>query len=216
MKIFLDTANIDQIKKFNELGIVDGVTTNPSLISKEEKDFYSIIQEICNLIDGPISVEVISTEPNKMIEEAKKLSKINKNIVIKVPIIESGLKVIKKLTDDNIKVNATLCFSVGQALLAMKAGATYVSPFIGRLDDIGHSSMSLVKDILEVITKYNFATQIIVASVRHPQHVIEAAKLGAHISTVPANILEKLIYHPLTDVGLKKFLDDWKKSRLTL
>ncbi len=216
MKIFLDTANIDQIKKFNELGIVDGVTTNPSLISNEGKDIYSIIQEICNLIDGPISVEVISTELNKMIEEAKKLSKINKNIVIKVPIIESGLKVIKKLTADDIKVNATLCFSVGQALLAMKAGATYVSPFIGRLDDIGHSGISLVKDILEVITKYNFATQIIVASVRHPQHIIEAAKLGAHISTVPPNILEKVIRHPLTDIGLKKFLDDWERSNLRL
>jgi transaldolase len=211
MKIFLDTANIDEIKQANEWGILDGVTTNPTLVAKEKKDFKTLIKEIVNIVDGPISVEVISTECNGMVEEAEELAKIHKNIVIKIPITIEGLKAIKILNKKGIRTNATLIFSISQALLAAKAGASYVSPFVGRVDDISYNGMEVVKGIISVFKNYNFSTEVIVASIRHPVHVVESAIIGAHIATMPMKVLELLIKHPLTDIGIKRFLDDWKK-----
>jgi len=210
MKIFIDTANIDDIREANSWGVIDGVTTNPSLIAKEGRDFIATIKEITSIVDGPISAEVISLEADGMIEEARKLAKIGKNITIKIPLTKEGLKAVKVLAKEGIKTNVTLCFSPTQALLAAKAGATYISPFIGRLDDISHTGMELIRDIKEIYTNYGIKTEIIVASVRHPLHVLEAAKIGADIATIPFAVIEKLFKHPLTDIGIARFLKDWE------
>jgi transaldolase len=211
MKIFLDTANVDHIKEANSWGIIDGVTTNPTLIAKEGRDFKECVSEICNIVDGPISAEVVSMKSQEMVPEAQELAKIHKNIIIKVPIIPEGLKTIKQLNELNIKTNATLVFSANQALLAAKAGATFVSPFIGRLDDIGHIGMDIIRDTMIIFENYNFETEVIVASVRNPIHVIDAAIAGAHIATVPWPVLQKMVKHSLTDVGIERFLKDWEK-----
>ena len=211
MKIFIDTANIDEIKKANEWGIIDGVTTNPTLVSREGKDFRTLIDEILSIVDGPISVEVISTDAEGMVKEALKTSQWSENVVVKVPITPEGLKAVKILNDKGIKTNATLIFSVNQALLAAKAGATYVSPFIGRLDDLGQDGMQMVRDLVGIYNLYDVKTEIIVASIRHPMHVVESAKAGAHVATIPFGVLEKMFKHPLTDSGLESFLNDWKK-----
>ncbi len=211
MKIFIDTANLDEIRKANEWGIIDGVTTNPTLVAKENKDFKDIVREIIRIVDGPISVEVISTDAEGMVKEAIEMSEWSQNIVVKIPMIPDGLKAVKILNGRDVKTNVTLIFSVNQAILAAKAGATYVSPFIGRLDDIGHEGMQIVRDMVNVFNLYDFKTEIIVASIRHPLHVIEAAKAGAHVATIPFNVIETMFSHPLTDAGLKKFLSDWEK-----
>lgn len=213
MKIFIDTANIEEIKKANEWGVIDGVTTNPSLVAKESSEFKELVQQIVNIVDGPISVEAISTDAEGMIEEAIELSEWSQNIVVKIPMIPEGLRAVKVLRSKDIKTNVTLAFSVNQALLAAKAGATYVSPFIGRLDDIGHEGMQIVRDTVQIYKLYNFKTEVIVASVRHPLHVIESAKAGAHVATIPFNVIEKMFKHPLTDIGLERFLEDWKKVK---
>lgn len=210
MKIFIDTANLDEIRKANDWGVIDGVTTNPSLIAKENKDFKDIVQEIIRIVDGPISVEVISTDTEGIVKEALEVSEWSQNIVVKIPMVLDGLKAVKILNDKNIKTNVTMIFSVNQAILAAKVGATYVSPFIGRLDDIGQEGMQVVHDAVNIFKLYNFKTEIIVASIRHPLHVIEAAKVGAHVATIPFNVIEKMIKHPLTDIGLEKFLKDWQ------
>jgi len=216
MKIFLDTANIEEIRKGIEWGIVDGVTTNPTLISKEayRGSFLDIVKEILKTVPGPVSLEVTSLDSENMVREAIELSKLGENAVIKVPLTLEGLKTIKKLSEMGIKTNATLVFSANQGLLAAKAGATYVSPFVGRLDDIGEDGMNLVSDLKTIFSNYNFKTEIIVASVRHPIHVYQAALIGAHIVTMPFNVLEKMVQHPKTDEGIKKFLDDWKKVKV--
>ena len=211
MKIFIDSANSDEIRKANEWGIIDGVTTNPTLVAKENKDFRELVREIISIVDGHISVEVISTDAEGMVKEAVEISEWSQNIVVKIPMIPEGLKAVKILNTKNIKTNVTLVFSVNQALLAAKSGATYVSPFIGRLDDIGHDGMQIVRDMVDIFNRYNFKTEIIVASVRHPLHVIDVAKAGAHVATVPFNVIEKMFNHPLTDIGLKRFLNDWEK-----
>jgi len=216
MKIFIDTANIREIKEANDLGIIDGVTTNPTLVAREGKDFGSLIKEICAIVDGPISAEVIELKCEEMIKEARILSKIHRNIVVKIPLIQEGLKATRLLSKEGIKTNVTLCFSATQALLAAKAGATYVSPFIGRLDDISHEGMDIIRDIKAIYLNYNFPTKIIVASIRHPLHVLEAAKIGADIATVPYDTLMKLVRHPLTDIGIDRFLSDWKKLQNTV
>ena len=213
MKFFIDTANIEEIKKAWELGVIDGVTTNPSLISKEKKEPVALFREICAIVDGPISAEVIGTRADDMIKEAEELAKIHENIVIKIPMIEEGLKAVKRLTAAGIRTNVTLIFSPNQALLAAKAGATYVSPFVGRLDDISHNGMDIVADIQTIYENYDFDTEIIVASVRNPLHVIEAALIGADIATIPYSVIGQLIKHPLTDIGLEKFLKDWEKVK---
>jgi transaldolase len=210
VKLFIDTANINEIREMNDLGIIDGVTTNPTLIAKEGRDFLSVVKEICSIVDGPISAEVVSLKAEEMVKEARPLAKIHKNIVIKVPLIPEGLKATKILSKEGIKTNLTLCFSATQALLAAKAGATYVSPFIGRLDDIGAVGMDMIRDIKTIFNNYGFKTQIIVASVRNPLHVLDAAKIGADIATVPYAILKALAKHPLTDIGIDKFLKDWQ------
>lgn len=209
MKLFIDTANINEIKEANALGIIDGVTTNPSLIAKEGRDFISVVKEICAIVDGPISAEVISLKADEMVKEAESLAKIHKNIVIKIPLIPEGLKAAKTLSKKGIKTNLTLCFSPTQALLAAKAGAAYVSPFIGRLDDISTVGMDLIRDIKVIFHNYGFKTEIIVASVRNPIHVLDAAKIGADIATVPYATLMALVKHPLTDIGIERFLKDW-------
>ncbi|WP_456371896.1 fructose-6-phosphate aldolase [Methanocaldococcus sp.] len=209
MKFFLDTANVKEIKKYAELGLVDGVTTNPTLVSKEGRDFYEVIKEICEIVDGPVSAEVISTDAEGMVKEARELAKISDNIVIKIPMTKDGMKAVKILSNEGIKTNVTLVFSPLQALLAAKAGATYVSPFVGRLDDIGHVGMKLVEDVVKIYKNYNIKTEVIVASVRHPWHVLEAAKIGADIATIPPSVMDKLFNHPLTDIGLERFLKDW-------
>lgn len=211
MKFFIDTANIEEIKKANALGMVDGVTTNPSLIAKEGRDLKELIKEICDLVAGPISAEVVSTDAEGMLKEARELAKIADSIVVKVPLIEEGLKATKVLTSEGIKTNVTLCFSPIQALMAAKAGATYVSPFVGRLDDISHIGMDLVEQIMTIYSAYDFETEVIVASIRNPVHVLEAALMGADISTIPFKVIQQLVKHPLTDIGLEKFLSDWKK-----
>lgn len=211
MKFFIDTANIDEIRKAWELGVIDGVTTNPSLLAKEGKDPVETFRAICNIVDGPVSAEVIGTTSDEMVKEAKALSKIHKNIVVKIPMTEEGLKTVKKLSGLKIKTNVTLIFSSTQALLAAKAGATYVSPFVGRLDDISHNGMDLVGEIIDIYENYMFKTEIIVASVRNPLHVVDAARMGADIATIPFAVISQLIKHPLTDIGLAKFLKDWEK-----
>ena len=213
MKFFIDTANINEIKEANDMGMVDGVTTNPSLIAKEGRDFEEIIKEICEIVDGPISAEVVSTDTGGMLKEARKLSKIHNNIVVKIPMLVDGLKATRKLSEEGIKTNVTLVFSPLQALMAAKAGATYVSPFIGRLDDISQEGLLLVEQIVEIYSNYAFDTEIIVASIRNPLHVLESALMGADVATIPFNVLSKLAAHPLTDKGLKAFLDDWNKAK---
>jgi transaldolase len=212
MKFFIDTANIEEIKEANAMGMVDGVTTNPSLIAKEGGDFKEIITEICRIVDGPISAEVISLETDGMVSEARELAKIHANIVIKVPMTIDGLKAVRLLTAESIKTNVTLIFSPLQALMAAKAGATYVSPFVGRLDDLSQEGMQLVEQIVEVYSNYAYDTEIIVASIRNPLHVLDSALIGADIATIPFNVLSKLASHPLTDKGIRAFLDDWKKA----
>jgi len=210
MKFFLDTANVKEIYEAANLGILDGVTTNPSLVVKEGRSFKEMLQEICKIVDGPISAEVVSTEADAMVKEGRELAKIHKNIVVKVPLIPEGIKATKKFAAEGIRVNVTLCFSPTQAILAAKAGAWCVSPFIGRLDDISSDGMGLIRQILTIYKNYDYKTYVLVASVRHPQHVVEAALAGGHISTMPFSIFQQLFKHPLTDSGLKKFLDDWK------
>jgi transaldolase len=209
MKFFLDTANVKEIQEAASLGLLDGVTTNPSLVAKEGRSFKEMLIEICNIVDGPISAEVVSLEADAMVKEGKGLAKIHKNIVVKVPLIAEGLKATKRLAAEGIKVNVTLCFSPTQALLAAKAGAWCVSPFIGRLDDISSNGMELIRQILTIYRNYDYKTQVLVASVRHPQHVVEAALAGGHICTMPFSIFQQMVKHPLTDSGLKKFLADW-------
>ena len=211
MKIFLDTANIEHIKEAASWGIIDGVTTNPSLIAKEGRKFEDVVQEICSIVDGPISAEVVSLEAGGMMDEARRLVKIHKNVVIKIPMTSEGLKAVKILEKEGIKTNVTLVFSANQALLAAKAGASFVSPFIGRLDDGGDEGMRIIEEIVSIFANYGYETEIIVASVRHPVHVIQSAMLGAHISTVPWAVLKKMVAHPLTDRGIEQFLEDWKK-----
>jgi transaldolase len=211
MKIFIDTANLDQIKEINSWGILDGVTTNPTLVAKEGCDFETRVRDICQVVDGPISAEAVSMEAEGMIKEARQLSKIHKNIIVKIPMTSEGLKAVKVLFKEGIKTNVTLVFSPNQALLAAKAGATYVSPFVGRLDDISHDGMALVRDIVTIFRNYGFKTQVIVASIRHPVHVTEAALAGAHVATIPYDVLKKMLKHNLTDEGIQKFLKDWEK-----
>ena len=211
MKFFIDTANIEEITKANELGLLDGVTTNPSLVSKEGREFKELIKEICDMVDGPVSAEVVSTDAQGMIDEARELVKIADNIVVKIPLIKEGLKAVKTLSGEDIKTNVTLCFSSVQALMAAKAGAAYISPFVGRLDDISHRGMELVEQIISIYDNYGFETEVIVASIRNPLHVLEAALMGADISTIPYKVMEQLIKHPLTNIGLENFLADWKK-----
>ncbi|OQX02265.1 MAG: fructose-6-phosphate aldolase [Desulfobacteraceae bacterium IS3] len=213
MKFFIDTANIAEIKEANAMGMADGVTTNPSLIAKEGRDFETIIKEICEIVDGPISAEVIALDTEGMIKEARHLAKIHENIVIKIPMTVDGLKAVRQLSEESIKTNVTLVFSPLQALMAAKAGASYVSPFVGRLDDIAQEGMTLVEQIAQIYSNYGFDTEIIVASVRSPIHVLESALLGADIATIPFNVLAKLAAHPLTDKGIKAFMDDWNKAK---
>ena len=211
MKFFIDTASVDEIREAASLGILDGVTTNPSLVSKEGKDFRKLLDEILEIVDGPVSAEVIATDYEGILNEAREYSSIHKNIVVKVPLIKEGLKAVKTLSNENIKTNVTLCFSPTQALLAAKAGATYISPFIGRLDDISTNGMELIEQVVQIYRNYNYETQVLVASVRHPLHVVEAALIGADVCTIPFAVINKLFNHPLTDIGLTNFLKDWKK-----
>jgi transaldolase len=213
MKFFIDTANIAEIREAASMGVLDGVTTNPSLVAKEGKDFRKLLEEICAIVDGPISAEVISMDFEGIMTEGRELSKVHKNIVVKVPLIKEGLKAVKALKAEGIRTNVTLCFSPTQALVAAKAGAYFISPFIGRLDDISHSGMDLIRQIVTIYRNYQYETQVLVASVRHPLHVVEAAMIGADICTIPFKVIEQLIKHPLTDIGLQKFLEDWKKSQ---
>src|SRR4030042_781036 len=206
MKFFIDTANIEEIKKANELGLLDGVTTNPSLVSKEGREFKEVIIEICGIVNGPVNAEVISNDAMGMIKEARELAGLADNIVVKIPLIKEGLKAVKILSGEGIKTNVTLCFSAVQALLAAKAGATYVSPFVGRLDDVSQDGMALIGDIVQIYRNYRFATKVLVASVRHPIHVLEAAKLGADVATIPYGVIEQLAKHPPTAAGLKQLL----------
>jgi transaldolase len=213
MKLFLDTANVGEIQEAASLGILDGVTTNPSLVAKERRDFKELVKEICSIVNGPVSAEVVATDLQGMLTEARDLAKIHDNIVVKIPLIKEGLKAVKRLKAEGIRVNVTLCFSATQALLAAKAGAYFISPFVGRLDDISHSGMDLIKDIVTIYHNYDFETQVLVASIRHPLHVLEAAKMGADISSMPFKVFEQLVKHPLTDIGLERFLQDWKKVK---
>lgn len=213
MKFFIDSANIDHIKEAASLGLLDGVTTNPSLVAKEEKDFIGLLNEIVKIVDGPISAEVVATDFEGILKEAGELAKIHKNIVIKVPLIREGLKAVKVLSEKGIKTNVTLCFSPAQAILAAKAGATYISPFVGRLDDISHNGMDLIAQIVQIYKNYGYKTQVLVASIRHPLHIVEAGLMGADVCTIPYEVIGKLFNHPLTDSGLEKFLSDWNKSQ---
>jgi len=212
MRLFLDTANLDEIRKAARLGVISGVTTNPSLVAREGRsDLPAVIQEITSIVDGPISVEVLSQDAEGMVREARELSSWSRNVVVKIPVTEAGIEALSRLSREGIKCNLTLCFSLNQALLGALAGATYVSPFVGRLDDVGHDGMALVADIVQVFRHYGFSTQVIAASIRHPLHLIAAAKAGAHIATVPYRVLTQMIKHPLTDVGLSRFLEDWQR-----
>ncbi len=213
MKLFIDTANVDEIRKANDMGVICGVTTNPSLIAKEGRVFEEVVREITQIVDGPISAEVISLDSEGMIREAVELVKIHKNIIIKIPMTTEGLKAVKVLHSENIKTNVTLIFSAGQALLAAKAGASYVSPFVGRLDDVSNNGMDLIAEIVDIFNNYNIDTEIIAASIRHPMHVTQAARLGCHIATVPFKVLEQMTKHPLTDKGIEQFLKDWETVR---
>jgi transaldolase len=211
MKFFIDTANVKEIREAASLGVVDGVTTNPSLVSKEGRDFKQVITEICSIVDGPISAEAVSLEADKMVVEGTDLANIHKNIVVKLPMTKEGLKATKILAGKGIRVNMTLVFSPAQALLAAKVGAAYVSPFVGRLDDISHDGMDLVRQVVTIFDNYGYPTEVIVASVRHPLHVVDAALAGAHIATIPFSVIDQIVKHPLTDIGIEKFLADWKK-----
>jgi transaldolase len=212
MKIFLDTANVAEIREGVALGVVDGVTTNPSLIAKEKRPFRPLVEEICAIVPGDVSLEVVATEFEDMVKEGEQLAQVAPNAVVKVPLTQDGLKAVKHLSGKGIRVNQTLCFSAPQALLSAKAGATYISPFLGRLDDIAAVGMDLIRDICEIYRNYGFKTQVLAASIRNPLHVVDAAKAGAHVATMPFAVLQQLMKHPLTDIGLKKFLDDWAKS----
>ncbi|RJP62235.1 MAG: fructose-6-phosphate aldolase [Ignavibacteriales bacterium] len=211
MKFFIDTAKISEIKEATSLGILDGVTTNPSLVSKEGKDFKALLKEILEIVDGPVSAEVISVDYEGILKEARELAAMHRNIVVKVPLIKEGLKAVKTLSSEGIKTNVTLCFSPSQALLAAKAGATYISPFVGRLDDISHDGMDLIQQIVQIYDNYGYPTEVLVASIRHPLHLVQAAMMGADVATMPFNVIDKLFNHPLTDIGLQNFLNDWKK-----
>jgi transaldolase len=213
MKFFIDSANISEIKEAASFGVLDGVTTNPSLVAKEGKEFRKLLEEICSIVDGPVSAEVVSTDYDGMMTEGRDLASIHKNIVVKVPLIKDGLKAVKSLKAEGIRTNVTLCFSANQALLAAKAGAYFISPFVGRLDDVSHFGMDVIQQIVTIYRNYNFDTQVLVASVRHPLHVIEAAMMGADICTIPFKVIDQLIKHPLTDIGLEKFLSDWRKGQ---
>ena len=213
MKFFIDTANLDEIRKANALGLLDGVTTNPTLISKEGRNFKELLKEICDIVKGPVSAEVVATDTEGMVEEARELASLSTNIVIKIPLIEDGIRAVKILSGEGIKTNVTLCFSPIQALMAAKAGATYISPFVGRLDDISHRGMELVEQIITIYENYGFETEVIVASIRNPLHVLQAALMRAHIATIPYKVMVQLIRHPLTEIGLKKFLKDWEKMK---
>jgi len=212
MKIFLDTANLGEIKEVASLGLLDGVTTNPSLVAKEKRPFKELLLEICKIVNGPVSAEVLSTDAEGMIKEARKLHQLHPNIVCKIPMGKDGLNAVKALEQEGVRCNMTLVFSLPQAILAGKAGASFISPFIGRLDDIGHRGMELVEQIMQTWENYEFESEVIVASIRHPQHIVESALLGAHIVTVPFKVIEQLAKHPLTDLGIERFLSDWKKA----
>lgn len=212
MKIFIDTANIDEIKEAASWGILDGVTTNPSLIAREKRDFIEVVKEICEIVDGPISAEVVSLEANKMIEEAREVAKIHPNVIVKIPMTIDGLKAVAAVSKEGIKTNVTLVFSANQALLAAKAGASYVSPFLGRLDDIGLEGMNLVRDIVDIFNIHGYQTEVIAASIRNPLHVTDAALAGSHIATIPFNVLKQMSKHPLTDIGIEKFKSDWEAT----
>ncbi|MCD6379514.1 fructose-6-phosphate aldolase [bacterium] len=211
MKFFIDTANVDQIREAAELGVLDGVTTNPTLLSREKGAFRDILKEICSIVPGPVSAEVLSLEADGMVKEGKELCKIADNIIIKVPCIREGIKAIGRFNAEGIKTNATLCFSANQGLLVAKAGATYVSPFVGRIDDVGSPGLDLVSDLITIFDNYSYASEVIVSSIRSVQHVYEAALMGADVATIPLKVIEQLIKHPLTDVGIEKFLADWEK-----
>ncbi len=211
MKFFIDTADVKEIKEATAMGLVDGVTTNPSLVARTGRKFRDVLLEICDLVPGPVSAEVVGLTHDDMVKEARELAALRKNIVVKIPLIAEGLKAVRTCTNEGIKTNVTLCFSATQALLAAKAGATYISPFVGRLDDVSQDGMELIADIVEIYDNYNFDTEVLVASVRHPIHVLESAKLGAHVVTCPLSVLLQLAKHPLTDLGLAKFLQDWEK-----
>ena len=210
MKLFIDTANVEHIREANDLGVICGVTTNPSLIAKEGRDFKEVVTEITQIVDGPVSAEVISLDHEGMVNEARELVKIHENIVIKIPLTYEGLKAVKILSTEGIKTNVTLIFSAGQALLAARAGATYVSPFLGRVDDIGFDGMTIIEEIVDIFDVHGIDTEIIAASIRNPLHVINAARMGCHIATVPFNVIKQMINHPLTDIGIEKFLKDWE------
>src|SRR3990170_211106 len=216
MKIFLDSANISSIKTFTDMGILDGVTTNPTLIAKENRGFLELVTEILKIVPGPVNLEVVSQDAEGMVREGRDLASLGHNVVVKCPMTNEGVVPARKLHKDGINTNVTLVFSPNQALLAAKAGATYVSPFIGRLDDAGHEGMKVIEDVVQIYRNYSIETQVLVASIRHPVDVVEAAKLGAHVATMPPDVLDKMIRHPLTDVGLKRFLDDWAKAGLKL
>jgi len=211
MKFFVDTADIDQIKQVVSWGICDGVTTNPSLVAKTGKTLDRVVSEICEVVDGPISVEVTAVDYDGMMNQARTFAAIKDNIVVKVPLTKDGIRATKTCTNEGIKTNVTLCFSAGQALVAAKAGASYISPFIGRLDDCGNEGMQIIDDITTIYANYEFGTEVLVASIRHPIHIVEAARLGADVSTIPFGVMDKLFYHPLTDIGLAKFMADWEK-----
>jgi len=216
LKIFLDTANVSSIKTFADMGVLDGITTNPTLIAKENRDFLELVSEILQIVQGPVNLEVVSQNTDEMLHEAHNLASLSPNVVVKCPMTSAGLLAVKTLSKEGINTNVTLVFSPNQALLAAKAGATYVSPFIGRLDDAGHEGMKVIEDTLQIYRNYEIETQVLVASIRHPVHVVDAAKLGAHVATMPPDVLEKMVKHPLTDIGLKRFLDDWQKADLKL
>ena len=217
MKFFIDTANIDDIRELHDTGMVDGVTTNPSLIAKSGRDFLEVLREICTTVDGPVSAEVVATDYTGMVEEGKKLAEIADNVVIKVPLTWDGLKACRYFTGQGVGVNVTLCFSATQALLAAKAGATYVSPFVGRLDDISQDGLQLIDDICTIFDNYHdIHTEVLVASIRHPIHLVESARLGAHVATLPPKVLQQLVQHPLTDKGLEAFLKDWERTQQSL
>lgn len=213
MKLFIDTANVDEIREIAEWGVVDGVTTNPSLIAKEKRDFKEVVTEITGIVDGPISAEVVSLKHDEMVEEAKELAKIHKNIIIKVPMTEEGLIAVKELHAMGIKTNVTLVFTSTQALLAAKAGASYVSPFLGRLDDISTNGLNLIEEIMDIFSNYDYDTEVIAASIRHPMHVVECARLGCDIATVPYKVFKQMLHHPLTDSGIERFLKDWESVK---
>lgn len=216
MKFFIDTADIDEIRDLASTGLVDGVTTNPSLIAQSGRNFLDVVEEICGVVPGPVSAECVATDFETMLKEGRKLAEIADNITVKVPLTMDGLKTCKALSDDGVMVNVTLCFSAAQALLAAKAGATFISPFVGRLDDIGQDGMDLIADVVTIYENYDFGTEVLVASIRHPVHLVQSAKMGAHVATLPPKVLRQLFGHPLTDKGLAAFLKDWEKTGQTI